>query len=127
MRLLKSVTLAVMVCGVVFAQSKISPVISMTWDHDPTGNTDLTAGQRIGVQSSIGGDRWYGIDTDGADHRTYFGWKYAKLGIGIIGGTDDSYYTVGASYAALGSLRSELEYVTKGTVNTLRLSLVASF
>lgn len=129
MRLLKGVAFAVMVCGVVFAQAKISPVISMAWDYDVSSDVDTIAvSQRIGVQSSIGGDRWYGIDTDGTDHRTYLGWKYAKMGIGLNKG--DSYYTIGASYAAVGSLRSELEYIgyTDGVTKPLiRISLVATF
>jgi len=127
MRLLKSVILAVLVCGVVFAQAKISPVISMSWDYEVASNVDTIAvSQRIGVQSSIDGDRWYGIDTDGKDHRTFFGWKYAKLGIGIDGG--DTYYTIGATYALAGSMRSEVEYVQQSDKSAIiRISLVAAF
>ena len=121
-----------MVCGFCFAQGKISPVIAMAWDWDNEANT-ITAGERFGIQASIDGDRWYGIDTDGTDHRTFFAWKYAKLGIGIDpdeNGVNQTIYTIGATYDAVGGVRTELEYVgnTDASINPfLRLSLVATF
>jgi len=116
-----------MVCGFCFAQGKISPVIAMAWDWDNVNNT-TTAGERIGVQASIDGDRWYGIDTNGTDHRTYFTYKNTKLGIGVLAGK--TLYTIGATYNLVGGVRTELEYV--GSTDTtvppfLRLSLVATF
>jgi hypothetical protein len=126
-KLLKTVILVFMVCGFCFAQGKISPVIAMAWDWDNVANT-TTAGERIGVQASIDGDRWYGIDTNGTDHRTFFAWKYTKLGIGVLAG--ETLYTIGATYNVVGGVRTELEYVgnTDSTVNPyLRLSLVATF
>ena len=116
-----------MVCGFCFAQGKVSPVIAMTWDWDNEANT-TTAGERFGLQASIDGDRSYGIDTNGTDHRTFFVWKYTKLGIGVDAG--ETLYTIGATYNAVGGVLTELEYVgsTDTTVNPfLRLSLVATF
>jgi hypothetical protein len=128
MKLLKTVTFMFMVCGVVFAQGKVSPVVSMTWDIDSTA----TVTQRIGVQASLGGDRFYGIDTNGSDHRTYLGWKFAKMGIGITSGEDaDTFYTLGATYNAIGGLKTEIEYWTVAaagnTGGAIRISLVATF
>jgi len=126
-KLLKTVIFVFMVCGFCFAQGKVSPVIAMTWDWDNEANT-TTASERFGLQASIDGDRWYGIDTDGTDHRTYLGWKYTKLGIGVTG--TETLYTIGATYNAVGGVLTELEYVgsTDTTVNPfLRLSLVATF
>ena len=71
MKLLKTVIFVFMVCGFCFAQGKVSPVIAMTWDWDNEANT-TTAGERFGLQASIDGDRSYGIDTNGTDHRTFF-------------------------------------------------------
>ena len=116
-----------MVCGFCFAQGKVSPVIAMAWDWDNVANTTKADG-RIGVQAKIDGDRWYGIDTDGTDHRTYLGWKYTKLGIGVTG--TETLYTIGATYNVIDGVRTELEYVdTTADVGNplLRLSLVATF
>ena len=127
MKLLKTVIFVFMVCGFCFAQGKVSPVIAMAWDWDNVANT-TTAGERFGIQASIDGDRWYGIDTDGTDHRTFFVWKYTKLGIGVTG--TETLYTIGATYNVIGGVRTELEYVgsTDTTVKPfLRLSLVATF
>ena len=133
MKLLKTVIFVFMVCGFCFAQGKISPVIAMAWDWDNVANT-TTADGRIGIQASIDGDRWYGIDTDGTDHRTFFAWKYAKLGIGVADVDDDdvneTIFTIGATYGVVGGVRTELEYVgnTDASINPfLRLSLVATF
>ena len=125
MKLLKTVIFVFMVCGVCFAQGKIAPVIA--WDWDNVTNT-TTAGERFGIQASIDGDRSYGIDTNGTDHRTFFVWKYTKLGIGVDAG--ETIYTIGATYNAIGGVLTELEYIgsTDTTVNPfLRLSLVATF
>ena len=128
MKLLKAVTFMCVVCGIAFAQVKVSPVISMTWDLTAEATT---AGQRIGVQSSLSGDRYYGIDTNGSDHRTYLGWKFAKLGIGISGtGNNNTYYSIGATYNAIGGLNTDLEYMihTNSALESyIRLSLVATF
>ena len=127
MKLLKTVIFVFMVCGFCFAQGKISPVIAMAWDWDNEANT-TTAGERFGLQASIDGDRSYGIDTNGTDHRTFFVWKYTKLGIGVDAG--ETIYTIGATYNAIGGVLTELEYIgsTDTTVNPfLRLSLVATF
>ena len=116
-----------MVCGFCFAQGKVSPVIAMTWDWDNDANT-TTAGERFGLQASIDGDISYGIDTNGTDHRTYFAYKYTKIGIGVTG--TETLYTIGATYNMIGGVRTELEYVgnTDTAVNPfLRLSLVATF
>ena len=133
MKLLKTVIFVFMVCGFCFAQGKISPVIAMAWDWDNVANT-TTADGRIGMQASIEGDRWYGIDTDGIVHRTFFAWKYAKLGIGVGDTNTDTFnetiYTIGATYNAVGGVRTELEYVGNtdaGIKPFLRLSLVATF
>jgi hypothetical protein len=122
-----------MVCGFCFAQGKVSPVIAMAWDWDNVANTTKADG-RIGMQASIDEDRWYGIDTDGTDHRTFFAWKYAKLGIGVADADDDdvneTIFTIGATYGVVGGVRTELEYVgnTDASINPfLRLSLVATF
>ena len=127
MKLLKTVIFVFMVCGFCFAQGKISPVIAMAWDWDNVANT-TTAGERFGLQASIDGDRSYGIDTNGTDHRTFFVWKYTKLGIGVTG--TETLYTIGATYNAVGGVRTELEYVDTTGDNSnplLRLSLVATF
>ena len=127
MKLTRTVILVFMVCGFCFAQGKISPVIAMAWDWDNVANT-TTAGERIGIEAAVDGDRSYGIDTNGTDHRTYFAYKYSKLGIGVIG--TKTLYTIGATYNVIGGVRTELEYVgsTDTTVNPfLRLSLVATF
>ena len=127
MKLLKTVILVFMVCGFCFAQGKISPVIAMAWDWDNVANT-TTAGERIGIEAAVDGDRSYGIDTNGTDHRTYFAYKYTKIGIGVTG--TETLYTIGATYNMIGGVRTELEYVgnTDTTVNPfLRLSLVATF
>ncbi|MDP6587044.1 MAG: hypothetical protein QF535_20495 [Anaerolineales bacterium] len=132
MKLLKTVIFVFMVCGFCLAQGKVSPVIAMAWDWDNVANTTKADG-RIGMQASIDEDRWYGIDTDGTDHRTFFAWKYAKLGIGIdedANGVNQTIYTIGATYDAVGGVRTELEYVgnTDAGINPfLRLSLVATF
>ena len=116
-----------MVCGFCFAQGKISPVIAMAWDWDNVNNT-TTAGERIGIEAAVDGDRSYGIDTNGTDHRTYFAYKYTKIGIGVTG--TETLYTIGATYNAVGGVRTELEYVDTtgdGSNPLLRLSLVATF
>ena len=127
MKLTRTVILVFMVCGFCFAQGKISPVIAMAWDWDNVANT-TTAGERIGIEAEVDENRSYGIDTNGIDHRTYFAYKYTKLGIGVIG--TETLYTIGATYNMIGGVRTELEYVgnTDTTVNPfLRLSLVATF
>ena len=127
MKLLKTVIFVFMVCGFCFAQGKVSPVIAMAWDWDNVANT-TTADERFGLQASIDGDRSYGIDTNGTDHRTFFVWKYTKLGIGVTG--TETLYTIGATYNAVGGVRTELEYVDTTGDNSnplLRLSLVATF
>ena len=127
MKLLKTVIFVFMVCGFCFAQGKISPVIAMAWDWDNVANT-TTAGDRIGIEAEVDENRWYGIDTNGTDHRTFFVWKYTKLGIGVTG--TETLYTIGATYDAVGGVRTELEYVgnTGAAINPfLRLSLVATF
>ena len=127
MKLLKTVIFVFMVCGFCFAQGKVSPVIAMAWDWDNVANT-TTAGERIGIEAAVDGDRSYGIDTNGTDHRTYFAYKYTKIGIGVTG--TETLYTIGATYNAVGDVLTELEYVgsTDTTVNPfLRLSLVATF
>ena len=136
MKLLKTVIFVFMVCGFCFAQGKVSPVIAMAWDWDNVANT-TTAGERIGVQASIDGNRWYGFDTNGSDHRTFFVWNYAKIGIGIgdtgTDGINETIYTIGATYNMFGGVRTELEYVGNSgdavdIQNPLmRLSLVATF
>jgi hypothetical protein len=126
-KLLKTVIFVFMVCGFCFAQGKVSPVIAMAWDWDNVANT-TTAGERIGIEAAVDGDRSYGIDTNGTDHRTYFAYKYTKIGIGVTG--TETLYTIGATYNMIGGVRTELEYVgnTDTTVNPfLRLSLVATF
>ena len=128
MKLLKTITFMCVVCGIAFAQGKVSPVISMTWDIDSTA----TVTQRVGVQASLDGDRFYGIDTNGSDHRTYLGWKFAKMGIGVSKGNDaDTFYTLGATYNTIGGLNTELEYWTVAsggsTGGAIRISLVATF
>jgi len=117
-----------MVCGVCFAQGKISPVIAMAWDWDNVSDS-TTAGDRFGIQVSIDGDRSYGIDTNGKDHRTYFVWKYSKLGIGVTE-NNSTLYTIGATYNVIGGIQTDLEYVgnTDNAVNPFfRISLVATF
>ena len=127
MKLLKTVIFVFMVCGFCFAQGKVSPVIAMAWDWDNVANT-TTAGERIGLEAAVDGDRSYGIDTNGTDHRTYFACKYTKIGIGVTG--TETLYTIGATYNAVGGVRTELEYVDTtgdGSNPLLRLSLVATF
>tara|TARA_B100000315_G_scaffold260754_1_gene324847 strand:- start:317 stop:712 length:396 start_codon:yes stop_codon:yes gene_type:complete len=131
MKLIKTMVVMLMVGGSVFAQN-ISPVITMTWDWN-SDSTEYVIGQRIGVQATDG-DKYYGIDTDGADHRTFFGWKMARLGLGITADAADAaenvnYFTAGASYNVTGGLRTEIEYVTVPDNETsyIRIGLSATF
>ena len=126
MKCLKTIAVVIVFGGAVFAQSNVSPVISMTWDwQDSTFAVD----QRIGVQASIDGDRYYGIDTNGSDQRVFFGWKFAKLGIGATG-EGETLYSVGATYSAVGGLATEIEYVgttAEGIDSFIRISLTTTF
>jgi hypothetical protein len=50
MNLLKTITVVLVFGGAVFAQSNVSPVISMTWDWQ---DSTFAADQRIGVKASL--------------------------------------------------------------------------
>ena len=130
MKLLKTVAIMLLMAGADFAQVKVSPVISMTWDwNDEEGS--VVVDQRFGVQASIDDDRYYGIDTDGTDHRTFFGWKFVKLGIGIpAASSTETIYTIGATYNVVAGLNTEIEYVGKSGASAnsfIRVSLAATF
>ena len=123
------IVLAVSLTALAFPKD-VTPVFSIRYD---TIDDVVKVSDAIGLQMDIGGGRFTGFDTDGADYRIYMGWGFGKIGFGHTGGNNnEGEYTVGVTYNLLGdstnsNISMDVDYVFGDDSDNIRIGIQVRF